>query len=127
VILPVSGIDRAARFYAKLLADDGRRVSEQRHYFDCGNVVLALVDPVGDGMPFRGPNPDHVYFAVDDLEVVLQRCREAGGAAFDVPDQEPGIAWRSWGERSFYVQDPFGNPLCFVERGTEFTGLPRPE
>ena len=32
------------------------------------------------------------------------------------------IAERPWGERSFYVEDPFGNKLCFVDRATMFTG-----
>lgn len=27
-----------------------------------------------------------------------------------------------WGERLFYLRDPFGNGLSFVARGTEFTG-----
>jgi hypothetical protein len=27
-----------------------------------------------------------------------------------------------WGERSFYVEDPWKNPLCFVEEGTVYTG-----
>jgi hypothetical protein len=35
------------------------------------------------------------------------------------------IATRPWGERSFYTQDPFGNPLCFVDSNTLFTGKPR--
>ena len=26
-----------------------------------------------------------------------------------------------WGERSFYVVDPWGNDLCFVEEGTLYT------
>ena len=26
------------------------------------------------------------------------------------------IARRPWGERSFYMQDPSGNPICFVRR-----------
>jgi len=29
---------------------------------------------------------------------------------------------RPWGERSFYAHDPFGNPLCFVDATTIFTG-----
>jgi len=29
---------------------------------------------------------------------------------------------RPWGERSFYAVDPFGNPLCFVDQKTLFTG-----
>ena len=32
------------------------------------------------------------------------------------------IAKRPWGEESFYVSDPFGNPLCFVAADTVFTG-----
>jgi hypothetical protein len=27
-----------------------------------------------------------------------------------------------WGETMFYALDPFGNPISFVEAGTEFTG-----
>jgi hypothetical protein len=27
-----------------------------------------------------------------------------------------------WGERSFYAEDPWGNPLCFVEEGTFYRG-----
>ena len=34
------------------------------------------------------------------------------------------IARRPWGERSFYLQDPFGNPLCVVDAGSIFTGKP---
>jgi hypothetical protein len=29
---------------------------------------------------------------------------------------------RPWGERSFYADDPWGNPLCFVEEGTVYAG-----
>jgi hypothetical protein len=29
---------------------------------------------------------------------------------------------RPWGERSFYVKDPWGNGLCFVDEKTLFTG-----
>ncbi|MGA8663757.1 MAG: VOC family protein [Thermoplasmata archaeon] len=32
---------------------------------------------------------------------------------------------RPWGERSFYATDPSGNPLCFVDSRTLFTGTPR--
>ena len=28
---------------------------------------------------------------------------------------------RPWGERSFYVTDPWGNELCFVQEGTLYT------
>jgi catechol 2,3-dioxygenase-like lactoylglutathione lyase family enzyme len=121
VILPARRIDEAVRFYRRVLEDDGERVSPNRHYFDCEGIVLAIVEPEGREPGFS-PNPDHVYFAVDDLEAALKRCEVAGAGGFDVPDQDAGIADRPWGERSFYVRDPSGNPLCFVERGSEFRG-----
>jgi len=34
------------------------------------------------------------------------------------------IAVRPWGEWSFYLSDPFGKPLCFVDAATLFTGRP---
>ena len=33
-----------------------------------------------------------------------------------------GIVVRPWGERSFYAEDPWHNPLCFVEDGTVYGG-----
>jgi hypothetical protein len=37
---------------------------------------------------------------------------------------EPGgqISVRPWGERSFYAEDKWHNPLCFVEAGTIYPG-----
>jgi predicted enzyme related to lactoylglutathione lyase len=62
-------------------------------------------------------NPDHLYFAVDDLESALERCRGAGCKRLDAV-----IKTRPWGERSFYAEDPFGNKICFVDEKTKFTG-----
>jgi uncharacterized glyoxalase superfamily protein PhnB len=118
IILPVTDIEHAAGFYAQLLAMPGKRVSPGRHYFDCGGVILACFDPRADGdnVPAT-PNPDHVYFAVDDLEQVFERAHGLGCAALDA-----AIQTRPWGERSFYAKDPFGNPICFVDELTVFTG-----
>src|SRR5713101_7797565 len=77
VIVPVADIDRAARFYAGLLGFDGERIAPERHYFDCGGTLLALVDPAGHNRAFQ-PNPDHIYFAVDDLEAYFTRAKQAG-------------------------------------------------
>lgn len=118
VILPVSNIDEAARFYEHVLAIPGARVSPGRYYFDCGGTILACFDPRADGDAWDAtPNPDHVYFAVDDLAAVLARCREEGCKRLDEE-----IKTRPWGERSFYADDPFGNKICFVDRNTIFTG-----
>jgi predicted enzyme related to lactoylglutathione lyase len=81
------------------------------------------VDPGARGEPAR-PNSDHVYFAVADLEAAHSRAQALGALA---RGQVHGgsaaeIVRRPWGERSFYAVDPFGNPLCFVDQQTLFTG-----
>ena len=116
VILPVLDIERAAAFYGALLGMPGERVSGNRHYWDCGGTILACVDPTAGGLEFR-PNIDHVYFAVEDLEAVHRRAASAGCDWL-----EDAIDTRPWGERSFYARDPFGNPVCFVDERTLFTG-----
>ena len=128
VILPVDSLDDAVLFYAALLDDPGMRISPGRHSFRCGDVTLAIYDPVADG-DARTPRPnfDHVYFAVDDLEAVFARARRLGTLSKQVGDgglPMGEIARRPWGERSFYLQDPFGNPLCVVDTASIFTGKP---
>ena len=118
VIVPVSDIDRAASFYGAILAEPGERVSGQRHYFACGPTILACVDPRGDNASSDfHPNPDHIYFSVPDLEAVFARAQTA-----DCTWLETEIAMRPWGERSFYLRDPFGNPICFADEETLFIG-----
>jgi len=126
VILPVSDIEEASRFYGTVLGTHGLRVSNGRHYFDCGGTILACFSPRqdGDGWDAR-PNPDHFYFAVDDLEAAYRACQKVNAefSADDVHGDPAGrIARRPWGERSFYIKDPFGNPICFVDAKTTFRG-----
>jgi hypothetical protein len=70
-------------------------------------------------------DPEHIYLAVDAIDGAFARCKVAHA---DFPRGRTGgaplaeIAQRPWGERSFYVHDPFGNPVRFVERPTMFTG-----
>jgi predicted enzyme related to lactoylglutathione lyase len=117
VIAPVADIDAAASFYGRILDDPGRRISPGRHYFGCGGAILACFDPRADGDPWDArPNPDHLYFAVSDLELVFSRVQGASGAVVQRP-----IETQPWGERSFYCSDPFGNKLCFVDERTLFT------
>ena len=125
VIVPVNNLDAAVLFYAALLDAPGFRVSGGRHYFPCGDVILALYDPHGDSDDRTArPNFEHLYFAVDDLEAVYRRAQAAGGLSVETGDgglPMGEIAKRPWGERSFYLRDPFGNPLCFVDAETVFT------
>jgi catechol 2,3-dioxygenase-like lactoylglutathione lyase family enzyme len=126
VIVPVNDLAAAAPFYAALLEQPGIRVSAGRHYFPCGPVVLALYDPRADGDDrVPRPNFDHLYLAVDDLEGAHARASRVGGLSTETGDGRlpmGEIARRPWGERSFYMHDPFGNPLCFVDAATLFTG-----
>ncbi len=126
ILLPVSDIEKAAVFYSAVLGAVGVRVSDGRHYFDCDGVILACFDPRADGDGYDAtPNPEWLYFGVTDLENTLDSCKAAGATRYDddVPEAAAGeIATRPWGERSFYVKDPFGNKICFVDRVTMFTG-----
>ncbi len=124
IILQVNDLDKAAEFYAKLLDDPGRRIPRaSRHYIDCGPIILALVDVAAGGEQVK-PLPDYIYFAVRDLERVYGRAKELGClASQDVHGASAGeMVVRPWGERSFYVADPWGNGLCFVDENTLFTG-----
>jgi predicted enzyme related to lactoylglutathione lyase len=124
VILQVSDLDKAADFYSKLLGTTGRRISRaSRHYFDCGPVILALVVPEISGGEQK-PNADNIYFAVEDLEKVHARAGMLGCLSQEeVHDESAGdIVTRPWGERSFYVEDPWRNSLCFVDEKTLFVG-----
>ncbi len=123
IILQVPDLDQAAEFYSRLLSDAGRRIPRaSRHYFDCGAVILALVDPTAERA--ARPLPDYIYFSVGDLEKVYARARDLDCLSQeDVHGASAGeIVLRPWGERSFYVKDPWGNGLCFVDEKTLFTG-----
>lgn len=124
IILQVDDLDKAEAFYGKLLGDPGRRIPyASRHYIDCGAVILALVNPAVDGEQAK-PLPDKIYFAVGDLEEVYARASDLGCLSTDdVHGASAGeIVVRPWGERSFYIYDPWGNGLCFVDEKTLFTG-----
>jgi uncharacterized glyoxalase superfamily protein PhnB/catechol 2,3-dioxygenase-like lactoylglutathione lyase family enzyme len=124
IVLQVSDLDKASDFYQRLLGDEGTRIPRgSRHYFDCGPVILALVDVTAGGEQPQ-PNPDYIYFAVSNLDQVYERAKALNCLAKDrFHDQNAGeIVKRPWGELSFYVEDPWGNGLCFVDEGTLFTG-----
>ena len=123
VIMPVADIEPAAQFYGSLLGQPGFRVSPGRHYFPCGEVILALYNPRADGdMTEVQPNFDHVYFAVPDLETVYERAKAVGGISEEIGDGNlpmGQIARRPWGERSFYMRDPLGNKLALFCTATD--------
>lgn len=123
ILLEVDGIDHAVELYSTLLDNPGRRIHGGRHYFDCGDVILGFVD-VGPSAREARRTSEYIYFAVADLEAVHQRATALGCLSDeDVHGESAGaIVVRPWGERSFYVLDPFGNRLCFVDETTLYTG-----
>jgi catechol 2,3-dioxygenase-like lactoylglutathione lyase family enzyme len=122
VTVEVADLDKAAAFYSKLLATDGKRHPGARHYFDCGGVILAVLDPSRGGLT-PTPGPKSLYFAVGDVTAVHARAKQLGALApYKVHGEDAGaVIKRPWGEKSFYVVDPWGNDMCFVEDGTLYT------
>ncbi len=113
VIVPVCDMDRADAFWSGLLQLELDPVAPTRHYLHTGGAILALVDPREHGRRHR-TSPDWLTFRVPDLDAIWQRARELGCPAPE-GDEGEGIHTRPWGERSFYTNDPFGNPLCFSD------------
>jgi catechol 2,3-dioxygenase-like lactoylglutathione lyase family enzyme len=126
VIMPVTDIEGASRFYSALFDNPGFRVSGGRHYFDCGGVILAVYDATADGdRAAVRSNAEHVYFAVPDLAAVFARAERLGTLSAEIGDGNlpmGQIARRPWGEVSFYLHDPSGNPLCFVDEQSIYRG-----
>ena len=122
VTLEVGDLEEAAAFYSRLLETPGRRHPGARHYFDCGGVILAVLDPTQGGL-LPTPVPKSLYFSVRDLDAVHVRAAALNALAPYQVHGEPAAepARRPWGERSFYVVDAWGNDLCFVEDGTLYT------
>ena len=122
-IIPVPDIEKAQAFYDAAFRIDGERVSRGRHYYDLGGVIFAIYDPRADGDEPAGGWRYHpfqyVYVAVDDLALVVSRVAAAGGIMISKT-----VEAMPWGETLFYCTDPFGAPLCFVQKGTEFKGAP---
>jgi catechol 2,3-dioxygenase-like lactoylglutathione lyase family enzyme len=122
VTVEVADLEGATDLYRQLLAIDGKRHPGARHYFDCGGVILAVLD-VSQGGLSPTPGPKSLFFAVDDVEAVHRRAARLGVLApYQVHGEPAGeIVERPWGQRSFYVVDPWGNDLCFCQDGTLYT------
>ncbi len=120
--IEVGDIDRAATFYSKLLGLTGRKQAGARCYFTTGAVTLQVVDVSSTGAPHTAAKA--LYFHVDDLVAIHERAKALNCLSrADVHGASGGvITVRPWGERSFYADDPWGNPLCFVEAGTTYPG-----
>lgn len=118
----VGNLDQAADFYGRLFGLEERKQAGSRCYFTCGPVTLQVVDVSSVGPPH--PAAKALYFTVENLDAVFARAKALGCLARDDVHGASGaaITVRPWGERSFYAEDKWQNPLCFVEAGTVYPG-----
>ena len=116
IAIPASRIERSRAFYEGVLALEADDTVPSRLYFHCGDVIMALIDWRTESRGSFRPTPDNLYFATDELDAVHTRAVEAGAREVSAIEEQP------WGERSFYCLDLDGNPLCFVDSTTLFTG-----
>lgn len=133
VILPTDDMERSDAFWSEMLQTPVDVVVPTRHYFPTAGAILAIVDPAEhEKAPVS--NPDCIYIRVPDLDATFDRAQKLGASISHDGSQEPGIAKRPWGDRSFYTADPFGNPVCFIDDGASdvqpaaapYTGKPGP-
>src|SRR5215469_3981265 len=112
--IEVGDLKSAISFYTKLLGIEGLRQAGSRCYFECGPVTLQVLDVSSESQPHAAAKA--LYFTVSDLEAVYERAKALHCLSdSDVHDAAGGgIVVRPWGERSFYAQDSWGNPLCFI-------------
>jgi predicted enzyme related to lactoylglutathione lyase len=122
--IEVGNLDEADRFYGELLGQKGRRQAGSRVYFNAGPVTLQVVDVASMGKGVPHPAAKALYFLVRDLDAAFKRAEALGCLSRDMVHGVRGgaIAVRPWGERSFYAEDKWLNPLCFVEEGTTYPG-----
>ena len=118
----VGNLVEAKAFYEQLLGVEGRLQAGSRVYFTCGPVMLQVVDVSSGGTPH--PAAKALYFTVQDLDAIFSRAQALGCLSSESVHGAAGggIVVRPWGERSFYAQDKWQNPLCFVEAGTVYPG-----
>jgi catechol 2,3-dioxygenase-like lactoylglutathione lyase family enzyme len=120
--IEVGDLEAAISFYTRLLGIQGRKQAGSRCYFNCGPVTLQVLDVSSLRDPH--PAPKALYFTVSDLDAAYERAGALNCVSREDVHDAPGagIVVRPWGERSFYVEDPWKNPLCFVEEGTVYAG-----
>lgn len=106
--MPEGGEDEAVEFYEQLLGIP--QVPKPRHlvvrggcWFESERVRVHL----GVEQEFRPASKAHPAFLVDDVTRLRERLTDAG---VEVVDDQPLP-----GFRRFYVYDPFGNRLEFLE------------
>jgi catechol 2,3-dioxygenase-like lactoylglutathione lyase family enzyme len=106
IVLFVSDVERAARFYRDRLELEEVYESDGRLGLQCGSIRV-LLHPAEEGA--RGPSNVELYFQVDDVDDAVSRLRSQGVGVLLEPTDEP------WGERNAGVLDPDGYPIYLTQ------------
>jgi catechol 2,3-dioxygenase-like lactoylglutathione lyase family enzyme len=116
IVLFVSDIERAGRFYRDQLGLEQVYDQDDRIGLQCGSVRL-LLHPTEEAE--RGPWNVELYFQVDDVDGVVSRLRAQGVGVLLEPTDEP------WGERNAGILDPDGYPVYLTQSlGDSWIGEP---
>jgi hypothetical protein len=119
----VGDLAAAQSFYETLFGAQGRGQAGNRFYLNAGPIALQVVDVTKFG---GAPHPaaKALYFTVNDLDALHARAGALNCLSGEMVHGVRGgdISVKPWGERSFYANDPWANPLCFVEAGTIYAG-----
>jgi predicted enzyme related to lactoylglutathione lyase len=117
--IEVGDLTAAQRFYETLLNTQGRGQAGQRFYINAGPVAFQVVASANPHAAAKA-----LYFTVTDLDAIHARASSLDALSNEMVHglQAGDISVKPWGERSFYVNDPWGNQLCFVEAGTVYAG-----
>ena len=96
--IALEALEEAMPFYREILGLESVAVSDSDgariEAFRAGESLVELLEasdpasPIGRFVAKRGPGIHHICFAVDDLDAVLLRCRNAG---LRLIDSEPRI------------------------------------
>jgi lactoylglutathione lyase len=106
IVLYVSDVERAARFYRDQLGLEQVYESDGRLALRCGPTRLFL-HPTEESE--RGPWNVELYFQVEDVDDVVSRLRSRGVGVLLEPTDEP------WGERNAGILDPDGYPVYLTQ------------
>lgn len=117
--LEVGDLAAAQRFYETLLGVPGRGQAGGRFYINAGPVAFQVVQTAAPH-----PAAKALYFSVKNLDAIHARADALDCLSNEMVHglKSGDISVKPWGERSFYAQDAWGNPLCFVEVGTVYAG-----
>ncbi len=106
IVLFVSDVGRAVRFYRDQLGLEQVYEQEDRVALRCGPTKLLL-------HPTEKPEPGHwnveLYFQVEDVDDCVSQLRAQGVGVLLEPTDEP------WGERNAGLLDPDGYPIYLTQ------------